>query len=50
MIETVGVLTIVAIVLVLAGRSVYLTLTGKKQGQCSGGCDSCMCGGTKKED
>ncbi|WP_156919923.1 hypothetical protein [Syntrophorhabdus aromaticivorans] len=49
MIETVAILTIVGAVLILGGKSVYLTLTGKKQGQCCG-CDSCMCGGVKKED
>jgi hypothetical protein len=48
-IETVGVLTVVAVVLVFAGRSVYRTLTGKKQGRCCD-CDCCMCENPKKED
>lgn len=41
MIETVGVLAIVAVVLVLAGRSIYRRLTGRKKGLCCG-CDSCI--------
>jgi len=47
MLETIVVVTIVTIVLVLAGRSFYRTLAGKKEGPCCG-CTSGKCG--KNED
>jgi len=40
MIESIIVVAIVAIVLVLAGRSFYRTMTGKKSG-CGGSCLQC---------
>jgi hypothetical protein len=46
MLETIIVVTIVTVVLFLAGRSFYRTMTGKKKGPCYG-CDSGMC--MKKE-
>lgn len=48
--EVILVAVIVTAVLALAGRSVYRKVTGKEEHQCCGGCDSCMCGDTKKED
>ena len=40
--EAIAVIVIVASVLALVARSFYLTIAGKKKGQCSG-CDSCHC-------
>ncbi|OPY67623.1 MAG: Virus attachment protein p12 family protein [Syntrophorhabdaceae bacterium PtaU1.Bin034] len=40
MLETIGVIIIVMVVLVLAGRSFYRTWTGKKQCCGCGGCAS----------
>jgi hypothetical protein len=47
--ETIVVILTIVVVLVLAGRSVYRTVAGKKQGQCCG-CGSCACGNIKKQD
>lgn len=50
MIETMIVIAVVGVVLVLAGRSAYRTLAGKKKGQCSG-CSSCgACGSVEKTE
>jgi hypothetical protein len=49
-IETIVVVAIVTVVLVLAGRSLYRTMSGKKKGECCGGCDSCTCEDIKKQD
>jgi hypothetical protein len=46
MFETAAVVVVVMVVLVLAGRSFYRTITGKKKGECCG-CDSCPCGDVK---
>jgi len=47
MLETIIVASIVMIVLILAGRSFYRTMTDKKEGACCG-CNSGKCG--KNED
>ncbi|MDP2853377.1 MAG: FeoB-associated Cys-rich membrane protein [Smithellaceae bacterium] len=47
MLETIVVVAIVMVVLILAGRSFYRTVTGKKEGPCCG-CDPGKCG--KNED
>jgi hypothetical protein len=48
MIEIVAVFTIVGIVLLLAGRSVYHTVTGRKQVRCCD-CGSCTYKDTGKQ-
>ena len=49
MLEEIVVVAIVMVVLVLAGRSFYRTMTGKKNSDCSG-CSGGSCGATKDKE